>query len=145
MSYQLVIVEGNLAADAEVKQLPSKQWVANFRVLVNEEYPGKNPGEMINHVESFRFSLFGPLAHALGPYLKKGKNVLVESRKRTRSYKQGEETKYVEEFLVRDVKLLGARRNESQNEGIRQDVAPADSGTSGATGEVLVDPMKISF
>lgn len=144
MSYQIIVIEGNLPADAEVRSFQSGDAIATFRVLVNEEFVNKE-GDKIKLVESFRCVLRGTKwVQSLEPYLKKGKNILVQAKKKTREYKVQNETRYVEEFIVQDLKLLGVRQREQNDYGASSDEGNAPPVATHAPG-VPVDPERIPF
>lgn len=79
MSYQKVIITGNLGKDPEMRYTPSGQAVTSFSVAVNESYTNAG-GEKIKRTIWFRVSAWGKQAETCNAYLKKGSLVLVDGR-----------------------------------------------------------------
>jgi len=79
MSYQKIIVVGNLGREPEMRYTPSGQAVTSFSVAVNETYTNNN-GEKIKKTIWFRVTTWGKQAEICNQYLKKGQQVLVDGR-----------------------------------------------------------------
>ena len=79
MSYQKIIITGNLGRDPEMRYTPSGQAVTSFSVAVNESYTNAN-GEKIKKTIWFRVTAWGKQAEICNQYLKKGQQVLVDGR-----------------------------------------------------------------
>lgn len=79
MSFQTIIIAGNLGRDPEMRYTPSGQAVTNFSVAVNEGFTSSS-GERIQRTIWFRVSAWGKQAETCNQYLKKGRMVLVEGR-----------------------------------------------------------------
>lgn len=79
MSYQKVIIVGNVGKDAEMKYTPSGQAITAFSVAVNESYTAKN-GEKVKRTIWFRVSAFGKTAEVCNQYVKKGMEVLIDGK-----------------------------------------------------------------
>ena len=110
MSVNKVVLIGNLGADPEVSFLPSGDAVMNFRIATSMRWNDKNTGEKKEETEWHRITLFGKLANSVGEYLKKGRQVYVEGRLRTRKWqdKDGQD-RYTTEIVANAVQLLGNR------------------------------------
>ena len=79
MSYQKIIITGNLGRDPEMRYTPSGQAVTSFSIAVNESYTNAN-GEKIKKTIWFRITAWGKQAEICNQYLKKGQMVLVDGR-----------------------------------------------------------------
>ena len=79
MSYQKLLIVGNLGRDPEMRYLPSGQAVTNFNVATNRQYTGSN-GEKVKETTWFRVSAWGRQAETCNQYLKQGSKVLIEGR-----------------------------------------------------------------
>ena len=79
MSYQTIIIAGNVGRDPEMRYTPSGQAVTSFSVAVNETYTN-NSGEKVKKTIWFRVSTWGKQAETCNQYVKKGQMVLVEGR-----------------------------------------------------------------
>ena len=81
-----VILVGHLGQDPDVRAMPSGSSVANLSLATNEQWRDKNTGEQQERTEWHRLALFGRLAEIAGQYLRKGAQVYVEGRLRTRKW-----------------------------------------------------------
>lgn len=79
MSYQKIIIVGNLGRDPEMSYLPSGQAVTNFSVATNRQYTASS-GERVKETTWFRVSAWGRQAETCNQYLRTGSKVLVEGR-----------------------------------------------------------------
>jgi single-strand DNA-binding protein len=118
MSVNKVILLGNLGADPEFNMLPSGDTVMNFRMATSMRWNDKATGEKKEETEWHRITVFGKAAEALSQYLKKGRQVYVEGRLRTRKYtdKDGVE-RYATEIVANTVQLVGGRGETDGQEG----------------------------
>jgi single-strand DNA-binding protein len=79
MSYQKIVIVGNLGRDPEMRYLPNGQPVTNFNLATNRGYTNSN-GEKIKETTWFRISAWGRQAETCNQYLKVGSKVLIEGR-----------------------------------------------------------------
>ncbi len=79
MSYQKIVIVGNLGRDPEMRYTPGGQAVTNFSVATNRQYTASN-GEKVKETVWFRVSAWGRQAETCNQYLKMGSKVLVEGR-----------------------------------------------------------------
>jgi single-strand DNA-binding protein len=105
-----VILIGHLGADPETKSMPSGTAVANLRIATTEAYKDKQSNEWQERTEWHRVALFDRLAEVAGEYLRKGSQVYIEGRLRTRKWqdKQGND-RYSTEVIASDMQMLGGR------------------------------------
>jgi single-strand DNA-binding protein len=105
-----VILVGNLGADPETRSLPSGMTVANIRIATSESWKDKQSGEMKEQTEWHSVALFGRLGEIAGEYLRKGSQVYIEGRLRTRKWqdKQGND-RYTTEIIANDMQMIGSR------------------------------------
>ena len=83
-SVNKVIVVGNLGKDPETRFMPDGKAVCNFSVATTDTWKDKATGEKKEATEWHRISAFGRLAEICGEYLKKGSQVYIEGKLRTR-------------------------------------------------------------
>jgi single-strand DNA-binding protein len=114
-SINKVIIIGNLGRDPEIRYMPSGDAVANIAVATTDKWKDKATGKQCESVEWHRVSAFGKLAEIMGQYLKKGSQVYIEGRIKTRKYtdKDGIE-KYSTEIIADVMQMLGGRQEESK-------------------------------
>lgn len=105
-----VILVGNLGQDPDIKAMPSGMTVCNLRLATSESWKDKQSGEMKEQTEWHSVAMFGRLAEIAGEYLKKGSQIYVEGRLRTRKWqdKQGND-RYTTEIVAQDMQMLGGR------------------------------------
>jgi single-strand DNA-binding protein len=109
-SVNKVILVGNLGADPETRYQPSGEAITNIRVATTDRWKDKASGEMKEATEWHRVAFFGRLAEIAGEYLKKGSQVYIEGRIRTRKWqdKDGND-RYSTEIVGDRMQMLGSR------------------------------------
>lgn len=114
-SINKVIVVGNLGRDPETKYMPSGDAFTNIAVATTDKWKDKNSGEQKEATEWHRIAFFGKLAEIAGQYLKKGSQVYIEGKLRTRKWqdKDGVE-KYTTEIIADTMQMLGGRPSGDQ-------------------------------
>ena len=109
-SVNKVIIVGNLGADPEVRYMPSGDAITNIRVATTDRWKDKASGEMKEATEWHRIVFFGRVAEIAGEYLKKGSQVYVEGRLRTRKWQDKEgHDRYSTEVVADTMQMLGSR------------------------------------
>ena len=110
-SINKVIIVGNLGRDPENRYLPSGEQVTSIAVATTDRWRDKATGEQKEATEWHRISFFGKLAEIAGQYLKKGSQVYIEGRLRTRKYtdKEGID-RYATEIIADTMQMLGSRQ-----------------------------------
>lgn len=102
-----VILIGNLGSDPELRHTPNGTPVANFRIATNEVFTNRD-GEKTERTEWHRIASFGRLAEICGQYLKKGKQVYIEGRLRTREWEdQSGNRRFTTEITATQMVMLG--------------------------------------
>ena len=105
-----VILVGNLGNDPDTKYMPSGSAVTNLSVATNESWKDKQTGEQKDRTEWHRVAMFGRLAEIAAEYLRKGSQVYIEGKLRTRKWQdqQGND-KYSTEIIADEMQMLGGR------------------------------------
>ena len=104
-----VILVGNLGKDPEVRHLEGGISVANFTLATNEYYKDKQ-GTRVERTEWHNIAAWRGLAEMAEKYLKKGQQVYVEGKIRTRQYQDKEnQTRYITEIIADEITMLGGR------------------------------------
>jgi single-strand DNA-binding protein len=128
-----VILIGNLGADPETRAMPSGLTVANLRVATSENWRDKQSGEQQERTEWHRVALFGRLGEVAAEYLRKGSQVYIEGRLRTRKWqdKSGAD-RFSTEIIGDEMLMLGGRGGGGAGvaapEGRERSAEPADAG-----------------
>ncbi|QFI16971.1 single-stranded DNA-binding protein [Klebsiella aerogenes] len=81
-----VIIVGRLGQDPEVRYAPSGAAFANITVATSEQWRDKQTGEQKEQTEWHRVVISGKLAEIAGEYLRKGSEVYLEGKLRTRKW-----------------------------------------------------------
>ena len=118
---QKVQVIGNLGKDPEIKTFESGGKVCNFSIAANEKWKDKN-GETQEHTEWFNVQLWDRLADVAEKYLRKGSQIYIEGKNRTRTYEKDGQTNYITEVVVHYLEMLGSAPE-------RTDAKPKPEGT----------------
>ena len=109
-SVNKVIVVGNLGKDPETRFMPDGKAVCNFSVATTDKWKDKATGESKEATEWHRVSSFGRLAEICGEYLKKGSQVYIEGKLRTRKWQDKEgQDRYTTEIIADAMQMLGSR------------------------------------
>src|SRR5580658_1570288 len=105
-----VILVGNLGADPETRSMPSGMTVTNIRIATSESWKDKTSGAQQEKTEWHSIAMFGRLGEIAAEYLRKGSQVFVEGKLRTRKWqdKQGND-RYTTEIIADNMQMLGAR------------------------------------
>ncbi len=125
-SVNKVILVGNLGRDPESRYLPSGEQVASISVATTDVRKDRQTGERVENTEWHRVAFFGKLAEIASQYLRKGSQVYIEGRLRTRKYtgKDGIE-RYATEILADQMQMLGARQGGANAAASYEGGAPA--------------------
>jgi single-strand DNA-binding protein len=132
-SVNKVILVGNLGRDPETRYMPDGGAITNISIATTSTWKDKS-GEKQEATEWHRIAFFGKLAEIAGEYLKKGSQVYVEGKLRTRKWqdKDGVE-KYTTEVIADAMQMLGGRQGMGGDAGGGGDYAKASSGGAPAT------------
>ena len=105
-----VIVVGNLGGDPETRYMPSGSAVTNLTVATNESWKDKQTGEQKERTEWHKVAMFGRLAEIAAEYLRKGSQVYIEGKLRTRKWQgQDGQDRYTTEIVADEMQMLGGR------------------------------------
>jgi single-strand DNA-binding protein len=105
-----VIIVGNLGGDPETRYMPSGSAVTNFTVATNESWKDKQTGEQKERTEWHKVAMFGRLAEIAAEYLRKGSQVYIEGKLRTRKWQgQDGQDRYTTEIIADEMQMLGGR------------------------------------
>jgi single-strand DNA-binding protein len=121
-----VILIGNLGQDPETKYMPSGSAVTNLRIATTESFKDKETGERQERTEWHSVVMFDKLAEISAEYLKKGSQVYIEGRLRTRKWQDKEgKDRYTTEIRADEMQMLGGRGGMGQGSGSGGGEAPA--------------------
>ena len=106
MSFNKIIVVGNLGRDPELRYTPQGTAVCSFTMATNERRKGQ-AGEPQDVTTWFRVTVWGKQAETVSKYLTKGRNVYVEGRLHVGEWsdKDGKQ-RYTLEVNATDVRFI---------------------------------------
>jgi single-strand DNA-binding protein len=115
MSFNKVILVGNLGRDPELRYTPQGTPVCNFSVATSEKRKDKT-GEMQETTTWFKVTLFGRQAETASQYLVKGKPVYIEGRLKLSEWtdKDGK-TRATLEVTATDMQFIGGNRSDESS------------------------------
>ena len=121
MSLNKVMVIGNLGQDPEIRYTPPGMPVVHLSVATDEAYLDKE-GKRQERVEWHRIVAIGKLALNCHEHLKKGRQVFVEGRLRTRQWENNAASGRRTEIVAVRVEFLGRRTggDEAQDIGAQE-------------------------
>jgi single-strand DNA-binding protein len=109
MSVNKVILVGFVGNDPEVRYLDSGTPVANFRLATSENYTNRS-GEKVSQTEWHNIVVWRGLAEVVEKYVKKGSQLFIEGRIRTRSWDDRDGNKrYTTEIVADNLQMMGRR------------------------------------
>ena len=125
-----VIIVGNLGKDPETRYMPSGSAVTNLRIATTEAWKDKQSGEQQERTEWHAVAMFGRLAEIAAEYLRKGSQVYIEGKLRTRKWQDKEgKDRWTTEIVADEMQMLGSRGG-----------APAGAGAGGDRGSMGDNP-----
>ncbi len=126
MTLNKVLLIGNVGKDPEVKHLDKGVSVVTIPIATTERFKDKN-GELREQTEWHNVVFWRSLAEFVEKYVKKGSQVFIEGKLRSRSWEdQNGQKRYVTEIVADTIRLLG-RRSDSESHGSQgtQDEKPS--------------------
>lgn len=125
-SLNKAILIGNLGADPETRYMTNGDCVCNVRLATTDTWKDKASGEQREATEWHRVTFYRRLGEIAGQYLKKGSQIYIEGRIKTRKWqdKDGQD-RYTTEVEATELKMLGGRRDGES--GNQQQARPAAS------------------
>lgn len=113
MSVNKVILVGHVGQDPEVRYLDNNTPVCTIRLATSDVYKNKS-GERVTTTEWHSVVLWRGLAEVAEKYVKKGSQLYIEGKIRTRSWDDKDKNKrYTTEIVADILQLLGKRVEES--------------------------------
>lgn len=109
-SVNKVVLIGNLGADPELRVFSNGDPVCNLRIATTDTWKDKASGEKREATEWHRVVLYRKLAEIASQYLRKGSQVYIEGRIRTRKWqdKDGQD-RYTTEIEANEMTMLGSK------------------------------------
>jgi single-strand DNA-binding protein len=133
-----VILVGNLGQDPQTRAMPSGKAVVNLRIATSDQWRDKQTGENKESTEWHSVVMFDRLAEVAAEYLRKGSQVYIEGKLRTRKWQDKEgHDRYSTEIIANEMQMLGGRGGSGGGGGggsYERDAAPRSPGDSAPAG-----------
>lgn len=111
-----VILVGNLGKDPEVRYLEGGTAVAKFTLATSENYKDKITGERKTLTEWHNIVVWRGLAEVAEKYLKKGSQIYIEGKLRSRQWQDKDGiNRYTTEIVADTMQMIGKRDDTSGN------------------------------
>jgi single-strand DNA-binding protein len=124
-----VILLGNVGKDPEVRYLDNDVAVANFPLATSERaFKTRDGQEVPERTEWHNIVAWRGLAKIAESYIKKGSQIYVEGKLRTRSYEQDGIKKWTTEIFADNIQLLGRKADNPASAGQDNSYAAKPSG-----------------
>ncbi len=115
MSVNKVFLLGNVGRDPEVRHFENGS-TASFPLATSERFKDRN-GNLQDRTEWHNIVVGGNQAKVIEDYVKKGSQLFIEGKIRTRKYQQDGVDKYITEIVVERFQLLGRPKAQDQSGG----------------------------
>lgn len=117
MSFNKIIIVGNLGRDPELRYTPQNIAVCNISVATSEKRRDKN-GELQDTTTWFRVTLWRNQAEIASKYLTKGNPVYIEGRLRVEEWTDKDnQQRYTLEVTATDLQFIGSRGGDDNYAG----------------------------
>ena len=128
MSVNKVILVGNVGKDPEVRYVESNVAVANFPLATSERgYTSRSGAQVPERTEWHNIVLWRGLAEVAEKYVKKGTQLYIEGKLRTRSWTDNNNVvRYTTEIYADNMEIL-SRRDSSNTQQTQEQPAVADT------------------
>ena len=139
MSVNKVILIGNVGKDPEVRHFENDGAVANFPIATTERgFTTRNGQEIPERTEWHNVVVWRGLAKVVENYVKKGTQIYIEGKLRTRSYDDKDGNKrYVTEVYADNLQLLSRKADNPSGPG---DNAPGQQSISNTQNQPISSP-----
>jgi single-strand DNA-binding protein len=110
-----VILIGNLGKDPDIITFDNGVKKASFSLATTESYKNKE-GNRVDQTEWHNIVMWRGLADIAERFLRKGSQIYIEGKLRTRSYETDGIKKYITEVFTDNMTMLGSRQQRGSNE-----------------------------
>lgn len=140
MSFNKIIIVGNLGQDPELRYTPNSDAVCNFSVATNEKRRDK-AGELQDVTTWFRVTLWRKQAENASKYLQKGSPVYIEGRLRQSEWTDRDgNTRTTLEVNATDMQFIGSRNTEEMSAAANSSNTSNEFGDSSANQKTSDNP-----
>jgi single-strand DNA-binding protein len=138
MSFNKIILVGNLGRDPELRYTPQGTPVCSFSLATNERRRDRTTGENNDITTWFRVTLWGRQAETASQYLTKGRPVYIEGRLRVEEWTDRDgKPRHTLEVHATDMQFIGGG-------GRAEEAAPPPAAKAAAAGEPMSEPGELT-
>jgi single-strand DNA-binding protein len=133
MSLNLCQFLGNLGQDPDIRFMPDGRAVVNLSIACGERWKDKNTGEIKENTEWVRAVCFGKRAEVIAEHFKKGSQIYVSGKMRTRKWQdQAGQDRYSTEIVVDDFQFIDRKPGNGGEQRAQQQATAYGQGQSGS-------------
>jgi single-strand DNA-binding protein len=130
MSFNKIILVGNLGRDPELRYTPQGTPVCSFSLATNEKRKDRTTGENNDVTTWFRVTLWGRQAETASQYLQRGRPVYIEGRLRVEEWTDRDgKARHTLEVHATDMQFIGGGARSEEG-----GAPPAKAATAQANG-----------
>ena len=131
MSVNKVILVGRLGQDPITRYMTNGEAVTNATLATSENWKDKS-GEKQEKTEWHNLVFYRSLAEIAGEYLRKGSQVYIEGKIKTRKWQDKEgKDRYTTEIIVNELQMIGGKQDGGQAVNAKTDKAESTSKEGG--------------
>lgn len=151
MSVNKCTFMGNLGADPDIRYMSDGRAVANLSIACGERWKDKTTDEIKEHTEWIRAVVFGKRAEVIAEHFKKGSQIYIEGKMRTRKWQDNNgKDNWTTEIVVDAFEFCGQRSGGGDAKAQQQAAAydrgaPAQSGSAHGQGNMPPPPDYDNF
>jgi single-strand DNA-binding protein len=128
-SVNKVILVGNLGKDPEIRTLENGVKKASFSLATSEVFKDKVSGDKRTETEWHNIVIWRGLADIAEKYLKKGQQIYLEGKIKSRQYKDKEgNQRYITEVVADNFVMMSRGQDSQSNSGNTNEHTGNDSG-----------------
>lgn len=140
MSFNKIILVGNLGRDPELRYTPQGTPVCSFSMATNEKRKDRATGESLDNTTWFRVTLWGRQAETASQYLTRGKPVYIEGRLRVEEWTDRDgKLRHTLEVNATDMQFIGGRDDQASAAPRQPTARPASAPPATAAAPSLTD------
>ena len=142
MAVNKVILVGNVGKDPETRYLEGGTAVCSFSMATSETYRNRD-GEKVTNTEWHNVVLWRGLAEVAEKYVKKGSQLFIEGKIRTRSWEDKDGNKrYTTEIIGDNMQMLGKKSDGAGGDSGATSAKPAEQTANNTSETEKTDTKK---
>jgi single-strand DNA-binding protein len=136
MSFNKIILVGNLGRDPELRYTPQGTPVCSFSLATNERRKDRSTGENNDLTTWFRVTLWGRQAETASQYLTRGRPVYIEGRLRVEEWTDRDgKQRHTLEVHATDMQFIG---------GVKSDLEKDSRPSTAETNSPVTEPTDLN-